>query len=76
VRRFFLYDVFLHELGHLQVIDPAAKNLKRRFASETLAEEFANRWRRSLWSKHFDHPDPIHNPPGKDETRGDNTGAS
>jgi hypothetical protein len=24
-------------------------------------------WRRRLWSKHFDHPDPVHNRPSKEE---------
>ena len=67
VRRFLLYDVFLHELGHLQIVDPAAKALRRRYASETLAQEFANSWRRALWAQHFDHPDPAHNPPSRDE---------
>jgi len=61
VRRFMLYDVFLHELGHLQIIDPAAKRLQRRFASETKAQEFADEWREKLWSESFDHLDPVHN---------------
>jgi hypothetical protein len=69
VRRYFLYNVFLHELGHLQIVDPAAKTLRRRFASETLAQEFANKWRRTLWARHFDHPDPVHNPPSSEEMR-------
>jgi hypothetical protein len=56
-----LYGTFLHELGHLQVIDAKATRLKRRFASETKAEEFAHYWRRTLWSCLFDHPDPVHN---------------
>ncbi|MHB1556355.1 MAG: hypothetical protein ACYC61_02625 [Isosphaeraceae bacterium] len=63
VRRFLLYDVFLHELGHLQVVDARAKAIRRRFADETRAQEFADRWRRELWSRPFDHPDPVHNPP-------------
>jgi len=67
VRRFLLYNVFLHELGHLQIIVPSAKRARRRFASETLAQKFANRWRRALWAQHFDHPDPVHNPPGSGE---------
>jgi hypothetical protein len=71
VRRFFLYDVFLHELGHLQIVDDDAKSLRRRFASETLAQEFANDWRRALWSRPFEHPDPVHNPPGKEELDSD-----
>lgn len=70
VRRFFLYDVFLHELGHMQIIDPDAKTARRRFASETLAQRFANQWRRKLWSEHFDHPDPVHNRPGSEELDG------
>ena len=67
VRRFLLYDVFLHELGHLQLIDPTAQRTWRKFASETKAQEFANDWRTSLWSKPFDHPDPIHNPATEEE---------
>jgi hypothetical protein len=63
VRRFLLYHVFLHELGHLQIVNPKAKSLRRRFASQTLAQEFANHWRSVLWSKPFDHPDPVHNAP-------------
>ena len=69
VRRLMLYEVFLHELGHLQIIDPTATSVRRRFASETLAEEFAHQWRRTLWSAHFDHPDPVHNPPGDGESQ-------
>jgi hypothetical protein len=68
VRRFMLYNVFLHELGHMQIIDANAKTSRRRFASETRAQEFANGWRRELGSQHFDHPDPVHNPPAPEET--------
>ena len=68
VRRFMLYDVFLHELGHLQIINPKARNTRRRFADETRAQQFADRWRRELWARPFDHPDPIHNPPTPEET--------
>jgi len=67
VRRFVLYDVFLHELGHLQIIEPEAKRLRRRFASETKAQEFADDWRAKLWLNKFDHPDPIHNVPSTEE---------
>jgi hypothetical protein len=67
VRRFMLYDVFLHELGHLQLVDPKARRPRRRFASETRSQEFADCWRRKLWSSRFDHPDPIHNPPSSKE---------
>lgn len=70
IRRFMLYDVFLHELGHLQVIDAKAKNVNRKFASETKAQEFADYWRGKLWSKSFDHPDPVHNRPPKREIDG------
>ena len=63
VRRFMLYDVFLHELGHLQIVDPKAKNVWRKFAGQTKAQEFADRWRARLWSQPYEHPDPIHNPP-------------
>lgn len=67
VRRFMLYDVFLHELGHLQIVDPSANHARRKFAGETKAQEFANSWRMKLWSEPFDHTDPIHNPATKEE---------
>ncbi len=70
IRRFMLYDVFLHELGHLQIIDSKAKNVNRKFASETKAQEFADYWRGKLWSKSLDHPDPVHNRPSKKEIDG------
>jgi hypothetical protein len=53
VRRFMLCDVFLHELGHLQIVVPKAKRVRRRFASETKAQEFADYWREKLWSCQF-----------------------
>ena len=67
VRRFLLYDVFLHELGHLQLALPKSKSWDRKFASETLARDFANSWRTRLWSRRFEHADPVHNAPRKDE---------
>jgi cytochrome c-type biogenesis protein CcmH/NrfG len=67
VRRYILYNTFLHEIGHMQVVDKKAKRIKRKFASETRAQEFADRWRRELWSQPFDHPDPVHNPPSPEE---------
>src|SRR5262249_7292419 len=67
VRRFVLYDVFLHELGHLQIIEPDAKRLRRKFASETKAQEFADYWRAKLWLNKFDHLDLVHNPPSPEE---------
>ena len=67
VRRLLLYDTLLHELGHLQVVRPNGRSWRRKFASETLALEFATSWRRELYSKPFDHPDPVHNWPTDDE---------
>jgi len=67
VRRVMLYDVFLHELGHLQIVDLSRPSLRLRFADEKLARSFAQYWRNRLWSSHFDHPDPVHNPPASEE---------
>jgi hypothetical protein len=67
IRRFLLYVVFLHELGHLQVVDAEAKSDRLKFAREKLAREFAARWCKTLWSEPFDHPDPVHNPPTREE---------
>lgn len=67
VRRFLLYEVFLHELGHMQIVDPSARSMRRKYAGETKAQEFANLWRRRLWKQPFDQPDPAHNPPAPDE---------
>jgi hypothetical protein len=66
VRRFLLYSTLLHELGHLQIVDrraPAA----RRFAHERRAEEFADLWRRRLYSEHLEDAATVHNPPSNDE---------
>ena len=60
VRRFLLYDVFLHELGHCS--DPT-----KRYAKERKAQEFADYWRKELWSKPFDHPAPEHHAPAEAE---------
>ena len=67
VRRFLLYDTLLHELGHLQVVRPNGRSWKRKFASEMLAQDFATSWRRELYSKPCDHPDPVYNWPTDDE---------
>jgi hypothetical protein len=67
VRRFLLYNTFLHELGHLQIIDAKASRLQRKFASETRAQEFADYWRKRLWDQPFEHPDPIHHRASADE---------
>jgi hypothetical protein len=63
VRRFLLYDVLLHELGHLQLVRPAGRSWRRRYADERLADEFARDLRRDLFAHHLEHPDPIHNSP-------------
>jgi hypothetical protein len=63
IRRYLLYNTLLHEIGHLQIVDPNAKEPRRLFADETRAQAFADMWRKRLWSRSFDHPDPVHNPP-------------
>lgn len=67
VRRFILYDVFLHELGHLQLIDGETRSVRLRFAREKLAQAFAMQWCTKLWSTPFPHLDPVHNPPAAEE---------
>jgi hypothetical protein len=67
VRRFMLYDVLLHELGHLQLIDERASSSRLKFAREKLAQAFAMEWCNRLWSKPFAHSDPVHNPPSPEE---------
>jgi hypothetical protein len=69
IRRFLLYEVFLHELGHLQVVDEKARSERRKFAMEKRAQEFAMQWCRWLWSTPFEHTDPVHNPPSEEELR-------
>jgi len=66
VRRYLLYDVVLHELGHLQVVDSRRRVGRRTPAGEKLAQQFADHCRDELWAAHFDHPDPVHNPPVAD----------
>jgi len=63
IRRFLVYDVFLHELGHLQLIDAHRRSERLQFAREKLAQEFAMRWCKRLWATPFLHTDPVHNPP-------------
>ena len=67
IRRYLIYNTFLHELGHLQVVDPEARSDRLKFAREKLAQEFAMKWRKTLWSEPFDHSDPVHNPPTREE---------
>jgi hypothetical protein len=67
IRRFMLYDVFLHELGHLQLIDRNAPSDRLKFARERFAQEFAVEWCNRLWAEPFPHPDPVHNPPTAEE---------
>jgi hypothetical protein len=69
IRRFVLYHVFLHELGHLQTVEGRARSERLSFAREKLAEEFAIAWRARLWSEPFAHLDPVHNPPAAGELR-------
>ena len=66
VRRLMLYSVLLHEIGHLQVVRDSPRD-KRRFASETLANAFANDLRGELYSTPFEHTDPVHNAPTDQE---------
>jgi hypothetical protein len=63
VRRFMLYDVFLHELGHLQLVKRNASSVRLKFAHERMAQSFAIEWCNRLWADSFAHPDPVHNPP-------------
>lgn len=58
-----LYDVFLHELGHLQLINERSSSARLKYAHEKLAQSFAMEWCDRLWSNPFEHPDPVHNPP-------------
>jgi hypothetical protein len=67
IRRFMLYDVFLHELGHLQLIYENVRSARLKFAREKLAQAFAIEWCNRLWSEPFPHPDPVHNPPTSEE---------
>jgi len=67
VRRFLLYDVLLHELGHLKMVIANPKSGRRNHAREKLAQEFADYWRRQLWKNRMHHPDLVHNPPEIDE---------
>jgi hypothetical protein len=50
-------------LSRLPVVNEKTKSERMRFAREKFAQEFADRWRKKLWSEHFDHPDPVHNAP-------------
>ncbi|MBX7221595.1 MAG: hypothetical protein K1Y36_16715 [Blastocatellia bacterium] len=63
VRRFLLYDVFLHEIGHCQQASPAESEDWEGFAGEKYAQRFADHWRRKLWQTCFVHHDPVHNSP-------------
>jgi hypothetical protein len=69
IRRYMLYAVLLHEMGHLQPVDETRRSRRLRFAGEKLAEEFAVRWCNQLWSVPFHHSDPVHNPAGAEELR-------
>lgn len=69
VRRFMLYDVFLHELGHLQLVNENARSVRLKYAHEKLAQSFATHWCKQLSSSLCVHPDPVHNPPTEEELR-------
>ncbi|MFC2088351.1 hypothetical protein ACFLSX_02030 [Calditrichota bacterium] len=69
IRRFMLYDVLLHEIGHLQIIDDTAKGEMRKFAREPKSQEFAMYWCKKLWSQHYGHPNPVHNKPTREELK-------
>lgn len=66
VRRVMLYQVLLHEIGHLQIVR-ASPRVKRRFAAEPLADELAADLRGALFSTPFAHGDPVHNAPTDQE---------
>jgi hypothetical protein len=66
IRRFLIYDVFLHELGHLQLIDGNRSSQRLRFAREKLAQQFAMVWCKRLWAAPFSHDDPVHRPPSQE----------
>jgi len=70
IRRFMLYDTFLHELGHLQLVNENGHSARLKFAREKLAQNFANQWRTRLWSTPFLHTDPVHNPPAVEAPKG------
>lgn len=67
IRRYILYDVLLHEIGRLQIIDPGAKSEFRKYAREGKAQEFAMAWCKKMWASNFDHPDPVHHKPDTKE---------
>lgn len=66
IRRLMLYQVLLHEIGHLQIVR-ASSRIKRRFAAEPLADEFAADLRGTLYSTPSAHGDPVHNAPSDEE---------
>lgn len=67
VRRYMLYNVFLHELRHTQIVKPNKKHIWEKTPNEKLANEYSDHWRGTLYSQHFDHPDPVHNLPTEEE---------
>ncbi len=68
VRRFLLYTVVLHEIGHLQVVhDDLGDHDRRRQALEPFAESFAETWRERLWAMPCGHADRAHHAPPEEE---------
>ncbi len=70
VRRYLLYNTFLHELGHMQMINRKSKSIRRKYAGETKAQNFAEYWCKTLWSKPYGHHDSVHNSPSTAELEG------
>jgi tetratricopeptide (TPR) repeat protein len=62
-----LYEVLLHEIGHLQVVEATARNARRKFADEKYAVDFAQEWRATLWAGDKDRVDSSHHPPSAEE---------
>jgi len=67
VRRFMLYGVLLHEVGHLQLVREKGRGPQRKFAREPLAEAFAGVWGPEIWATPIEHTDPAHHPPSEEE---------
>jgi len=67
VRRYLLFGVLLHELGHLQQVSTNQPGALGGYASETKADEFSLRWRDALWAAGSPTPDPAHHPPCRGE---------
>jgi len=67
IRRYMLYNVFLHELRHTHIVNPHKKLTRHKIPFEKLANEYSDFWRGELYKDKFDHHDPVHNLPTLDE---------